>query len=56
MAPHFQSYTTNGEDVILWRALQGVTPGRYVDVGSEASLHRLGEHGLLRQGLDGYNR
>ena len=30
--PGFQSCTQNGEDVILWRALQGVTPGRYVEV------------------------
>ena len=30
------SYAQNGEDVVLWRALGGVTDGRYVDVGANA--------------------
>jgi FkbM family methyltransferase len=30
----FVSYAQNGEDVVLWRALQGVSGGRYVDVGA----------------------
>lgn len=28
------SYAQNGEDVVLWRALHAVTPGRYVEVGA----------------------
>ena len=35
MSEHlFLSYAQNGEDVILWRALQGVERGRYVDIGA----------------------
>jgi FkbM family methyltransferase len=34
IAPAFQSYSQNGEDVVLWRALSGVTRGRYIDVGA----------------------
>ncbi len=34
IAPAFESYSQNGEDVVLWRALRGVTGGRYVDVGA----------------------
>jgi FkbM family methyltransferase len=33
-APVFKSYSQNGEDVVLWRALQLVDRGRYVDVGA----------------------
>lgn len=28
------SYAQNREDVVLWRALHGLTPGRYVEVGA----------------------
>lgn len=38
------SYAQNAEDVVLWRALRGVTPGRYVEVGAndpaESSISR----------------
>jgi FkbM family methyltransferase len=30
----FKSYSQNGEDVVLWRALQHVGRGRYIDVGA----------------------
>lgn len=30
----FDSYSQNGEDVVLWRALQHVGRGRYIDVGA----------------------
>jgi hypothetical protein len=30
----FQSYSRNAEDVVLWRALRGAGPGRYVEVRS----------------------
>ncbi len=30
----FRSYSQNGEDVVLWRALGGVAQGRYIDVGA----------------------
>jgi hypothetical protein len=30
----FESYSTNGADVVLWRALQDVGQGRYVDLGA----------------------
>jgi FkbM family methyltransferase len=33
-APAFESFSQNGEDVVLWRALRGVTGGRYIDVGA----------------------
>ena len=32
--PTFQSYSQNGEDVVLWRALRGVDRGRYIEVGA----------------------
>lgn len=32
----FVSYAQNGEDVVLWRALRDVSPGRYVDVGANS--------------------
>jgi FkbM family methyltransferase len=34
MPPSFDSYSQNGEDVVLTRALAGVRNGRYVDVGA----------------------
>ena len=33
------SYAQNGEDVVLWRALGGVSAGRYVEVGSNHPVH-----------------
>ncbi len=30
----FESYSQNGEDVVLWRALHEVRDGRYIDVGA----------------------
>ena len=33
-SPTFDSYSQNGEDVVLWRALRGVSRGRYIDVGA----------------------
>jgi hypothetical protein len=30
----FESYAQNGEDVVLWRVLQNVENGTYVDVGA----------------------
>ena len=30
----FESYSQNGEDVVLWRALRNVVGGRYIDVGA----------------------
>ena len=35
----FVSHAQNGEDVVLWRALQGVESGRYVDVGANHPVH-----------------
>ncbi len=32
--PSFESFSRNAEDVVLWRALQNVERGRYVDVGA----------------------
>jgi FkbM family methyltransferase len=34
MSPRFQSYSQNGEDVVLWRALGGIRHGRYIEVGA----------------------
>lgn len=31
---HIVSYARNREDVVLWRALADVTPGRYVEIGA----------------------
>jgi FkbM family methyltransferase len=33
------SYAQNGEDVVLWRALGGVSAGRYVEVGANHPSH-----------------
>jgi len=33
-SPTFESYSQNGEDVVLWRALRNRTNGRYIDVGA----------------------
>ena len=33
-SPSFESYSQNGEDVILWRAFHEVDHGRYIDVGA----------------------
>ena len=33
-SPTFESYSQNGEDVVLWRALRAVEHGRYIDVGA----------------------
>lgn len=51
----FVSFAQNGEDVVLWRALQGVTAGTYVEVGgndpTELSVSRAfydrGWHGVV---------
>jgi FkbM family methyltransferase len=32
--PTFESFSQNGEDVVLWRALHQVANGRYIDVGA----------------------
>lgn len=50
----FLSYAQNHEDVVLWRALQHITPGRYVDVGAAdpvidsvtCALHERGWRGV----------
>ncbi len=34
MSPTFESFSQNGEDVVLWRALRSVEAGRYIDVGA----------------------
>ncbi len=47
-----QSYSQNGEDVVLWRALRGVTGGRYIEVGANDPVKILNEHGLLLPGLE----
>jgi FkbM family methyltransferase len=33
-SPTFASFSQNGEDVVLWRALHNVRQGRYIDVGA----------------------
>lgn len=33
-SPTFASFSQNGEDVVLWRALRDVSDGRYIDVGA----------------------
>ncbi len=39
LPPPFQSYSQNGEDVVLWRALRGVDHGRYIEVGANHPCH-----------------
>ena len=34
LSPTFESFSQNGEDVVLWRALHEVRAGRYIDVGA----------------------
>ena len=33
-SPTFASFSQNGEDVVLWRALRNIGTGRFVDVGA----------------------
>lgn len=50
----FISYAQNCEDVMLWRALRGVTPGYYIDIGANhpvldsvtKSFYDRGWHGM----------
>jgi FkbM family methyltransferase len=39
ISPPFESYSQNGEDVVLWRALRGVAHGRYIEVGANHPSH-----------------
>lgn len=39
VSPPFASFSQNGEDVVLWRALHHVIAGRYVDVGAKHPEH-----------------
>ena len=53
-APSFESYSQNGEDVVLWRALGNVHHGRYIDVGAyhpvddsvTMAFYKAGWHGI----------
>jgi FkbM family methyltransferase len=58
----FLSYAQNHEDVVLWRALQHITPGRYVDVGAAdpvidsvtCALHERGWRGVHVEPVPAY--
>ncbi|MEO6653666.1 MAG: FkbM family methyltransferase [Ilumatobacteraceae bacterium] len=49
----FVSYAQNREDVVLWRALQHVTPGRYVDVGAADPIDDSVTYALYERGWRG---
>ena len=53
--PPFVSYAQNREDVVLWRALQHVTPGRYVDVGAADPVQDSVTLALYERGWRGIN-
>jgi FkbM family methyltransferase len=58
----FISHAQNFEDVLLWRALKHVTPGRYVDVGAQdpaidsvsLAFHERGWHGVHVEPMPDY--
>lgn len=49
----FTSYAQNFEDVLLWRALQHVTRGVYVDVGAQDPIVASVSRGFYEQGWRG---
>lgn len=49
----FVSYSQNGEDVVLWRALRGVSQGRYIDVGANHPSHDSVSMSFYRHGWSG---
>jgi FkbM family methyltransferase len=51
----FISYAQNGEDVILWRALQHVENGFYIDVGAWDPLDDSVTHAFYERGWSGIN-
>jgi FkbM family methyltransferase len=62
VAPPFESFAHNDEDVVLWRALGGVDKGRYIDVGAnrptDASVSRAfydrGWRGIVIEPVPGF--
>ena len=53
--PPFVSYAQNGEDVTLWRALQSVEHGCYVDVGANHPEHDSVTKAFYDRGWSGLN-
>jgi hypothetical protein len=62
VAPPFESFAHNDEDVVLWRALAGVDKGRYIDVRTnrptDASVSRAfydrGWRGMVIEPVSGF--
>jgi FkbM family methyltransferase len=51
----FISYAQNFEDVMLWRALQNVSPGFYIDVGAWSALNDSVTRAFYERGWRGIN-
>ena len=51
----FISYAQNCEDVILWRALHGISNGRYMDIGANHPLHDSVTKAFYDRGWRGIN-
>jgi len=49
----FESFSQNGEDVVLWRALQEIDGGRYVDVGANDPRRFSVSMGFYNRGWSG---
>lgn len=49
----FVSYAQNREDVVLYRALKGVTQGRYVEVGANDPKHESVTYAFYKRGWSG---
>ncbi|MEO8424935.1 MAG: FkbM family methyltransferase, partial [Actinomycetota bacterium] len=51
----FVSYAQNGEDIVLWRILQDVSAGRYVDVGAADPTESSVTRAFYDRGWSGIN-
>lgn len=53
--PPFVTYSQNGEDVLLWRALQSVQHGFYIDVGAQDPVEYSVTKAFYERGWRGIN-
>lgn len=53
--PPFITYSQNGEDVLLWRALKGVQRGFYIDVGAQDPVEDSVTKAFYLRGWHGIN-
>ncbi|MCB0965403.1 MAG: FkbM family methyltransferase [Ilumatobacter sp.] len=55
MTETFISYSQNGEDIVLWRALKGVENGFYIDVGAADPIGHSATYALYLRDWRGIN-